>query len=391
MSVLTQPTAWRPDIGGAAQPPRASPASRSLRVLFVTDYLHLPQGGGGAERNTHELCLSLKALGDQPAVSCFLQNDGSWLFWASRVRRRLPPRREYARDTVCGYPVFRGWDHARVAGNLLRFRADVIILQSTRPERLLDALAPSGTPIVAYFHEVEEIDHLAALRGTDVPIIANSAFTAARLAERCGLQSKVVLPLVEARHYRAVMRPERVLFINTTERKGVHLAFTIAERRPDIPFDFVLSWTHKPDALHALRARARAAGNIHLHSPTQDMRRLYARAKLLLAPSQWQETWGRVATEAQINGIPVLGSNRGGLPQAIGPGGIILPATASPEVWTAALSRLWDDPAAHAAAAAAARAHAARPDIQPATIIANLRDVLIGAIQGATWSERGVG
>ena len=375
------------NIGRAATKVSASSGGRSLRILFVTDYLHVPQGGGGAERNTHELCLAFKARGDQPAASCQLQNDGSRLFWATRLRRRLLPRHEYARDTVCGYPVYRGWDHARVAENVTRFRADVIVVQSTHPARLLQALAPLGTPIVTYFHEVEAIDHLGALRGTGIPVIANSAFTASRLAERCGLHCSVVLPLVDARHYRASMRPERVLFVNTTERKGVKLAFAIAERRPDIPFDFVLSWTHKPDALQALQARARAAGNIQLHSPTRDMRPLYARAKLLLAPSQWQEAWGRVATEAQINGIPVLGSDRGGLPQAIGKGGTILPAGASPEVWTAALSRLWDDPAAHAAAAAAARVHAARPEIQPATIIAGLRDVLVAAMQGTTRSN----
>ena len=46
--------------------------------------------------------------------------------------------------------------------------------------------------------------------------------------------------------------------------------------------------------------------------------------KILLAPSKWEEAWGRVASEAHCSGIPVVGSRRGGLPEAIGEGGIVL-------------------------------------------------------------------
>ena len=54
-----------------------------------------------------------------------------------------------------------------------------------------------------------------------------------------------------------------------------------------------------------------------------DMRSVYRDTKVLLVPSQWLETWGRVATEAQFSGIPVLASRSGALPEAVGPGGIL--------------------------------------------------------------------
>jgi glycosyltransferase involved in cell wall biosynthesis len=79
--------------------------------------------------------------------------------------------------------------------------------------------------------------------------------------------------------------------------------------------------------------RSELPANVTLHPPTRDMRPLYARARLLLAPSQWEEAWGRVATEAQVSGIPVLASNRGGLPEAVGNGGILLPADAPGNEW----------------------------------------------------------
>ena len=96
------------------------------RILFVTDYLHVPQGGGGGERNTHELCLALRARGISVAVACSLRPDRSWLSWTSRIRRQIPHRREYARDTTCGYPVFRGWDHSRIGEVVHRFRPDAV-------------------------------------------------------------------------------------------------------------------------------------------------------------------------------------------------------------------------------------------------------------------------
>lgn len=92
-------------------------------------------------------------------------------------------------------------------------------------------------------------------------------------------------------------------------------------------------------------------------------------ARVLLAPSQWQETGVRVATEARINGIPVLGSDHGGMPQVIGPGGLVVSVDAPIESWLAAQSQVWDDAASHTAFAGR-RAYARRPDIQPETMIA---------------------
>lgn len=347
-----------------------------LRALFVTDHIHFPQGGGGAERNTHELCLALGNERVAPAVACSLRADNSWLSWSNRLRRKLPPRHAFPRDTGCGYPVYRGWRQDRIDEVVHRFHPDVVVVQSTHPKPLLDALADCDVPIMVYFHEVEEIDHLKFLANTGITVLANSEFTAKRLLEHCGLRCQVVLPLIDRRHYVTKTHPERLLFVNTVPRKGLEIAFALAEHRPDIPCDFVLSWILTPERRQELEARARMAGNIVLHPPTRDMRRLYSTARVLLAPSQCEETWGRVATEAHINGIPVLGSDRGGLPQAIGPGGLVVPADAPIESWLAALSQLWDDAVSHAAFAGAARAYAGRPDIQPETIAAALRRLL---------------
>lgn len=43
----------------------------------------------------------------------------------------------------------------------------------------------------------------------------------------------------------------------------------------------------------------------------------YCEADVLLVPSIWDEAFGRVSIEAQILGIPVIVSNKGGLPETV--------------------------------------------------------------------------
>jgi glycosyltransferase involved in cell wall biosynthesis len=89
--------------------------------------------------------------------------------------------------------------------------------------------------------------------------------------------------------------------------------------------------------------------------------------RILLVPSVFDEPFGRVAAEAMINGIPPIVSNRGGLPETVGMGGIVLnlpdwlrPGTAQvpteeeTQPWFDAVIRLWDDPAEYERASTAA-------------------------------------
>lgn len=302
---------------------------------------------------------------------CDLLHDRSLLGLGNRLARIVKPRERFPVDHGLGYPVYRGWETEDGAQEVLaRFKPDVVIAQSARPAPLLRSFG-NTVPRMAYFHEVEHLGELTALRAIgDIGLLANSGFTARKMAQQTGLMPAVIVPLIEPRFYTAPRRPENVLFVNTRPRKGLEIAFRLAELRPDVQFDFVRPWILTPQEISQLADRATKAGNITLHAPTNDMRPLYSRARLLLAPSQWEEAWGRVATEAQINGIPVLASDRGGLPESVGPGGLLVPHDEPMERWAAAFSSLWDDPAEHARYASLALEYAARPEIDPATIVA---------------------
>jgi glycosyltransferase involved in cell wall biosynthesis len=349
----------------------------TMRILFASEHIHFPQGGGGAERNTHELCLALLRHGVAGGVICSLSADGSWLSYRNRLIRKLGRGVGFPRDDVAGYPVFRGWNEDGIAEVVRRFRPDAAIVQGTHPERQLKALGLAGVPAGVYIHEVVEVAHLVALAGS-VPFLANSQFTARRLRQACGIEAEVVLPLVEPSFYCTQVRPERVLFVNTVPRKGLEIAFRLAESRPDIPFDFVRGWILRAEQRRDLERRASRTRNIVVHQPTGNMRQLYARARLLLAPSQWEETWGRVVTEAHINGIPVLASNTGGLPESVGPAGITLAPDAPIEAWQAALSALWDRPDEWQRLSEQAKVYAKRDSVRPDRIVQQVHAFAVG-------------
>jgi glycosyltransferase involved in cell wall biosynthesis len=103
----------------------------------------------------------------------------------------------------------------------------------------------------------------------------------------------------------------------------------------------------------------------------------YRMTQVVMMPSVCRESFGRVAAEAMLNGIPVLASDRGALPEVVGAGGACLPIpphiTAEsrtpplPEEiapWVEAVLKLWDEPAVYESSSARARTAAAtwQPD-----------------------------
>jgi glycosyltransferase involved in cell wall biosynthesis len=163
-------------------------------------------------------------------------------------------------------------------------------------------------------------------------------------------------------------------------QKGVDIAIEIARRRLDVSFIFVRTWTDNPEQSRLLRRVIRSLGNITLLPNQADLGGILQATRILLMPSRCQEAWGRTVTEAQLCGIPVLGSNRGQLPQTIGPGGIVLDPDAAISVWLQAFDSIWSDEARYRALSCQAKKHAARLIEEKNPAIERFENCLISAI-----------
>jgi glycosyltransferase involved in cell wall biosynthesis len=80
--------------------------------------------------------------------------------------------------------------------------------------------------------------------------------------------------------------------------------------------------------------------NVTVLEPRAEVGEIYAQTRLLLVPSQWEETFGRVAIEAFANGIPVIGSSVGGLKEHVGEAGILVEEKRDVGAWVRAIEEL---------------------------------------------------
>jgi glycosyltransferase involved in cell wall biosynthesis len=169
--------------------------------------------------------------------------------------------------------------------------------------------------------------------------------------------------------------PQYVTFVNPVPRKGIHvftrIAEVISQRRPDIPL-LMVEGVGRRGFLSKLGVDLSGIKNLKIMANTPDPRDFYSITKLLLMPSL-MENVGFCAIEAMHNGIPVLASNRGALPETIGPDGYMLdipqvytpktcfiPTAEEVEPWVDMIVRLWDDKALYEKSSQAAKLRARR-------------------------------
>jgi glycosyltransferase involved in cell wall biosynthesis len=76
--------------------------------------------------------------------------------------------------------------------------------------------------------------------------------------------------------------------------------------------------------------------------PAEQLAELRRRAAVVLVPSRWHEPCPYSALDAMADGVPVLASDRGGLPELVGAESTLPAEDAG--AWTAALTMLWSDP-----------------------------------------------
>lgn len=347
-----------------------------MKILFASNNGYLPQFSGGVQSNTDYLARSLKDAGHRPAVLAELFAEGLFGF-RSRIKLKLS-RTKFIEDNLYGYPVYRAWSPSEAIADLIKHEApDVVVAQCHGSVKIAREFQKYDIPVVLYFHNVE-FDELEgnplSLKGGR--FISNSGFTRDRYRQAFGIDSVVIPPIIDRSAYEVSSTEDFVTFINPVAKKGLPIVLEIARALPDIPFLIVESWTLTDTQLADLSAHLKYLPNVTFRRRTDDMRDIYSQTKILLAPSLWEEAWGRVVSEAHCSGIPVIGSCRGGLPEAIGPGGMILDPSAPIPVWAKAVSDLWSDNQLYRQTAAAAKRYSERPELNASQQSALLLSIL---------------
>jgi len=324
---------------------------------------YFPRQAGGVQTVTQALAETLGAAGHEVAVAAEMSLRGT--AGARAAMGLLANHFRFSRERFAGHPVFRVRRIAQHAAAVLdSFSPDCVILQSMDAMPIAHAVSQRGIPLVVCWHDVETRRLAGSPSGLAARFLANSEFTASVYCDAFGIESAVIPPVIQRTLYEtAPEQRAQVTFVNPVPDKGLGLALDIAAGCPDISFEFVESWMLEKAARRALMARLERLPNIRFTPHQSSMRPIYARTRILLAPSQWREAWGRVASEAHVSGIPVIGSRIGGLVESIGPGGILVPPDAPAGIWIEALRSVWDDQDRYAALSAAASAYAGRREL----------------------------
>jgi len=247
-----------------------------------------------------------------------------------------------------------------VEETIAEYQPHVVFAQLNEAREILALAKQHGCKTALYVLDVEHVENFRALELEPDLIFAVSAFTRGELSRRFGKDSHVLYPLVNFDHYRTPRTHEYVTMINPIQVKGVDIALELAERLPQQQFLFVEGWGTDP----AIVSRIERLPNATYMTKQMDMRAVYGRTRVLLVPSQWQEAFGRVVIEAQASGIPVIASRTGGLPEAVGDGGILIDDYRNPASWLAALQGLLEDRSSYESLSEKAIENTRRFDLQ---------------------------
>lgn len=269
------------------------------RILWSI-HLYLPDHACGSEMMAHQINKYFISKGHQVRIILHYYN-GQPYTWE-------------------GVEIFPG------TGLLDAYRwADVIcthldITQST----MMYAMAV-GKPLIHFIHN--DISYQCIKNGVKGQyVVYNSNWIGNRLKYKW--PSIVFHPPCDTTHYNVNSNPIEngaITLISLNERKGGYMLAKIAQAMPDRKFIGVVGSYDNPGPLKLTQGQiiAMMPDNVEIVENSPDIRDVYRRTRLLIMPSDY-ESWGRTATEAMCNGIPVICTPTDGLRENCGYAGFFV-------------------------------------------------------------------
>lgn len=270
-----------------------------MRILWVI-HLYPPKHNCGAEYVAHTINKFMLSRGHQVRVF-HMQSENNYTFegvdvFGGKFTDGIDP---YSwGDVICTHLDFT--QHAINMGHFVR------------------------RPVFNFVHNSSPYSSI--LRAQDKQfIVYNSEWISKAL--NYNNDSIVLYPPCPIENYRIPNKSissEYITLINVNEDKGGYIFYRLAKALPNRKF-LAINGSYDngglmPDILKLLSS----CKNVKVENHTPDVKSIYARTKILLMPSR-METWGRTATEAMINGIPIICTATEGLKENCGDAGIYIP------------------------------------------------------------------
>ena len=329
-----------------------------LRIVFASGKPLFPIGEGGGETVAYDLLSGLVRAGYQ--IEALGQADFDALSSLNKalctLGRELSVTQERCRiSTFQGneieYPVKSRFSYDlgfpttlvsscafidHVDRRLADRECDLLLFQAERSPELLSVAKSHGVYPLFYAHNGQELRSFPQLQ--ELPLVlTSSAFSRDHIRAEYGVNAEVLYPAVNLERYRTDEKTnEYITMINPVVAKGIASFLKLAAALPSRKFLVVEGWGTPPAILELIRTRL---PNITYLERQVDMREVYRQTHILVVPSHW-ESFGRVITEAQVNGIPVLASKVGGIPEALGNGGILVDTISDPDAWLTGLGEI---------------------------------------------------
>jgi len=289
----------------------------ALTILFFSDHTFIPHRAGGRESSINDL-------------ACDFRNRG-WNVFVVVARSSETISRSL--ESFFPYKVIEVDDiFLSVTAIALYTHADRIVasVDGRNINKFLQWF-PAGSCL--FVRDVHGLDALVASSSRSFDYVANSKFTALQVEKQIGTPIQVFPPLIAVDLYKTLRTGNYVTFINLVDKKGLRLVLEIAEKLKELDFLLCEGWPLSQSNWEQLEGECKPLGNVVLERYRVDMKTVYSRTKVLLVPSQVEEAWGRVVTEAQSSGIPCIVNNIGGLPESCGEGGITMSMQCDSDAW----------------------------------------------------------